>query len=90
MRLAEQAALVLAAGLLVLAMALAVLVCTSSLVGCTDPRHPLAEAGFLAQHLKCVDEFNTREAIDQCRREVNHQWGIEETIAKDAGVQDAR
>lgn len=43
-----------------------------------------AESVYLTEHLRCVDKFETREAIDACRSDVRRRWGIAETIT-DAG-----
>lgn len=44
-----------------------------------------AEESYRAQQLKCVDDYNTRAQIDECRRVVREEWGIVETAAKDGG-----
>ena len=44
-----------------------------------------AETVYLAQQLRCVDTYNTNEAINQCRLRVRNNWGITETV-KDGGA----
>lgn len=55
------------------------------LLACSGPQKSAeAEASYLGQQLACVDKFDTRAAIDECRRLVRLQWGIAET-SKDGG-----
>lgn len=54
---------------------------TLVLVACASTQRTYeAEAGYLAQSLECVDKYDKREAIDECRREVRARWGV-----RDAG-----
>ena len=56
------------------------------LLACSGPQKKAeAEASYLGQQLACVDKFDTRAAIDECRRLVRLQWGIVQTDAKDGG-----
>lgn len=45
-----------------------------------------AEAGYLAQQLRCVDEHDTRTAIDACRAEVRARWAA---ASRDGGPDGA-
>jgi hypothetical protein len=46
-----------------------------------------AEATYLGEHLRCVDDSDTRAEMDECRRKVRAKWlrdaGIVETTRKD-------
>ena len=43
-------------------------------------RETAAESTYLAEHLRCVDQFATRAEIDTCREGVRRRWAV-----KDAG-----
>lgn len=43
-----------------------------------------AESAYLAEHLRCVDTYNTRAQIDACRAAVQVRWGITVT-SRDGG-----
>lgn len=52
-----------------------------------------AQAGYLAQELRCVDQYNDKPSTDECRAQVRARWhaaqGITETTA-DAGKDGAK
>jgi hypothetical protein len=57
-------------------------------IGCgasREAKEAAAEAAYGAEHLRCVDKYDTREAIDACREDVRRRWGIATTSA-DAGA----
>lgn len=56
------------------------------LAGCAAAKAEEAEATYLGQQLRCVDQYATRPDIDSCRRKVRAAWGITET-ARDGGDQ---
>lgn len=66
-------------------LALLVLWLIAHAAGCIDARPAVAEATYLGQQLRCVDKYNTRDAIEACRARVRRDWGIAETVTKDAG-----
>lgn len=43
-----------------------------------------AEGAYLAEHMKCVEQFNTDPEINACRDAVRVRWGIV-TKVRDAG-----
>lgn len=47
-------------------------------------REASAEAAYTLELTRCVDKANTLEESKACRRRVNEQWGIAETL-RDAG-----
>ncbi len=53
--------------------------------GCVPPKASQAEATYLAQQLACVERYETRVEIDDCRERVWADWGITQTKRKDAG-----
>jgi hypothetical protein len=56
------------------------------LVGCSPAmKDTEADAAYAAEHLHCVDKYNTRQEIDACRAGVRLRWGIAEKVA-DAGA----
>jgi hypothetical protein len=72
-----------AVGMLVLAVVLAVLVhCTGCLS--QQAKEAIADGAYATEHMKCVDDYDTRAEIDACRRAVRVRWGITET-GRDAG-----
>jgi outer membrane lipoprotein-sorting protein len=74
----------------VLAMVLALLglVFTIGYVcGCADAKsakEAAAEGAYLAEHMKCVQTYDTNDEINTCRDEVRRRWGIVTTV-RDAG-----
>lgn len=48
-----------------------------------------AEATYLGEHMRCVDDSDTRAEMNDCRRKVRERWlrdaGITETTRKDGG-----
>ena len=70
---------------------LGVLVAVGLLGGCSpaEMHAEEARAAYLAMQLECVDRYNTREAIDECRNQVRARWlranQITEVTTKDAG-----
>ena len=49
-----------------------------------------ADKAYLADHLRCVEQYPTRTEIDACRAEVRWRWGIRETVTtKRDGGRDA-
>lgn len=62
-----------------------------AIVGCDRPeastaaKEQAADAVYLAEHLRCVDDFRTNPEIDACRAKVRARWGIVETARKDGG-----
>lgn len=52
------------------------------LVGCDavtnhEARSAAAEASYTAEMLACVDKFDTRAAINECRADVRKRWGVD-------------
>lgn len=43
-----------------------------------------AEGAYLAEHLRCVERYDTTPEIDACRAAVRQRWGITSTV-RDAG-----
>lgn len=43
-----------------------------------------ADATYAAEHLRCVDAYDTREEIDACRAAVRMRWGV---APRDGGAQ---
>ncbi len=68
-------------GLAVILVLMAYLVDRS--LGCTprEAKEAAAETTYLGQQQECVDKFNTKVAIDECRDAVKARWA-----SKDAGV----
>lgn len=69
------------------------LVIFSALVQCTgclsrEAKEALADKTYAAEHLRCVDAYDTRAEIDACRRAVRERWGIAETVTD--GGRDGR
>lgn len=63
-----------------------VIALVSLLSACSQSLKPAeAETVYLAQQLKCVDLYNTRETINACRLRVRNNWSITETV-KDGGA----
>lgn len=48
-------------------------------------REAAAQGAYLAEHVRCVERYDTKEAIDACRDQVRVQWGIV-TRVRDAGA----
>lgn len=47
-----------------------------------------ADKAYAADHLRCVQEYDTKLEIDACRERVRIRWGIQTTVhVKDAGGQ---
>ncbi len=44
-----------------------------------------AEGAYTAALLRCVDQAKTLQESRACRKKVNADWGITETVTKDAG-----
>lgn len=44
-----------------------------------------AAGAYLAEHMRCVEAYDTKEAIDTCRAQVRTRWGIVVT-SHDAGA----
>lgn len=55
-------------------------------LGCLskEAKEAAADSAYAAEHLRCVDKFDTKEQIDACRAAVRLRWGITETV-RDAG-----
>lgn len=55
-------------------------------VGCLskEAKEAAADSAYAAEHLRCVDKYDTKEQIDACRAAVRLRWGITETV-RDAG-----
>lgn len=49
-----------------------------------------AEAAYKEQQRDCIRQYDNDEQIDACRRKVREDWGIVETVARDAGKDGAR
>jgi hypothetical protein len=57
------------------------------LCGCIDSKtakEHAAEGAYLAEHMKCVQTYDTNDEINRCRDEVRRRWGIVTTV-RDAG-----
>lgn len=63
--------------------ALVVLV-LEGLTRCASWDSGAADAAYATEHLRCVDNYNTRQEIDACRAGVRLRWHIAETVT-DAG-----
>ena len=51
----------------------------SILTGCgpsPTAKEAAAEGAYGAEHLRCVDKFNTKAEIDACRAAVRVRWGV--------------
>lgn len=57
---------------------------SSLLAACVGLRPAEAQAVYLAEQLRCVDQATTRAEADECRAAVRQRWGITETV-RDAG-----
>jgi hypothetical protein len=58
------------------------------LAGCASTeaaRQRAAERAYLAEHLRCVQAYDTEAEVNRCRADVRSRWGITETVTKDAG-----
>jgi len=65
---------------------LSALAIASILIGCSaGMKSAEAEATYLGQQLRCVDQAKTRDESEECRRKVRLAWGISETT-RDAGA----
>lgn len=67
----------------------AVLSIVGHCTGCApskEAKEAAAEATYAAEHLSCVERFDTTQAINACRAGVRARWGISDTRARDAGV----
>jgi len=51
-----------------------------------EAKEALADSTYLADQMRCVDNNDTRETIDACRKAVRERWGIAETV-RDGGGQ---
>ncbi len=62
---------------------------TAFAIGCLsrEAKEAIADGAYAAEHVRCVDEHETRAEIDACRRAVRVRWGIAETI-RDGGAHD--
>lgn len=59
-------------------MRLAAIAVAVSLSACSaaQVKQDEAEAGYLAQQLRCVDQSTTRAQADACRAAVRRAWGV--------------
>lgn len=63
------------------------LIIATKCTGCgpsQQAKEAAAEGAYAAEHLKCVDAYDTNEDINRCRSEVRRRWGIAETV-RDGG-----
>jgi hypothetical protein len=45
------------------------------IVACASARQDAAGLSYESQHLACIDQYETRAAIDACRNDVRRRWG---------------
>lgn len=49
--------------------------------GCSrEAKEAMADSSYAAEQLRCVDKYDTREQIDECRKLVRERWGVAETV----------
>lgn len=56
----------------------AIVLASRILGGCAEPapaRPVAAEAAYTGEHMACVEQHDTRAAIDACREAVRVRWG---------------
>ena len=64
------------------------LILAGVLYGCasTAQQEAIARDRYKKEQLDCVKQYDTRAEIDACRAHVRAEWGITETVSKDAGA----
>ena len=72
------------------AFGLVMLVCLAIVAHCTgcvsrEAKEAAADSAYAAEHLRCVDKYETKREIDACRSAVRIRWGIAEAV-HDAGA----
>lgn len=62
--------------------------CAAILGGCVSgaQQEAIARDRYKKEQLDCVKQYDTRAEIDACRAHVRAEWGITETVSKDAGA----
>jgi hypothetical protein len=66
----------------------------SGLIGGCGPsqeaKEAAADSAYLAEHLRCVEQFDTRAEIDACREAVRIRWSVHQSPLRyrDSGAKE--